>query len=822
MTMLSVLRAGVDRGLCLLRVAVLGTLTSAAPALAMPSAADAPPPTAPAHDNPAAPQPEPANGPARFDGLVVVRVHPRSIRDLRTAATLSGDIWSCGVGDPETLRGVGVGNPVDFRFSPEAFAAFKDAQIPYDMLIPDVQALIDRERAEIQGQALRGPGTWFDSYKDYAAVSTYTDTLIALRPDLASRVPVGTTPQGRAIWAIRIGAPGAAPGTRPAIVTIHAQHAREWITVMAGMYLADRLVRTYDTDATVRRLLGSFEFYIIPIVNADGYVYTWTTNRLWRKNRVTNSDGTAGVDLNRNYGYQWGGQGASTIPSNDTYRGTSAFSEVESRAVRDFVLARSSTALFLDVHSYSQLVLEPWAYDWPMPKDNRAFQQLSGVMQTAMYASAGTVFYAGETYRVIYPASGGSHDWAYGAANIPALSFELRDTGQNGFVLPAAQIVPASIECSDAVLAGAAWLIDNAASVSFPLGQPAWVNAGGSTTVTVQFARGRLALADLTSSTPTVSWRAGRTAPFTTTPLTNTGTFEAGPVFTHALTAGVCGSVVQWYYTLPLAGGGTITVPPAGGAAPYEADARSATTIFADDFEADRGWTYGVATDTATSANAGLWTRADPAGTAQQSEYDVTPGVGVNCAITAQNARGNNSLAAVSGTTTLLSPLLNLAGRTDPTLSLWVWFNNQRQRSSTDPLAIDVSNNNGLTWIRAITIAANAEPALTTGRWNRFEVKIAPLIGLSANTRVRVVAASSVSGVLTEVAIDEVRVVDFTCQKPPCPADADGDGTVDVPDIFTFLSAWFANAPSADADASGQVEVADIFVFLSRWFARCP
>src|SRR5207248_1728560 len=111
---------------------------------------------------------------------------------------------------------------------------------------------------------------------------------------------------------------------------------------------------------------------------------TWSSNRLWRKNRRNNLDGNYGVDLNRNWGYQWGGLGSSSSTSSDIYRGTGAFSEPETQALRDFITARPNTVLSFDLHSYSQIILEPWAYDFSLPPDTRTYTQISSAIQVAM------------------------------------------------------------------------------------------------------------------------------------------------------------------------------------------------------------------------------------------------------------------------------------------------------------------------------------------------------------------------------------------------------------------------------------------------------
>jgi carboxypeptidase A4 len=83
------------------------------------------------------------------------------------------------------------------------------------------------------------------------------------------------------------------------------------------------------------------DFYIVPVLNPDGYEYTHTNDRLWRKNRKNPELGKcAGTDLNRNFGFKWGGLGASKNPCDETYAGSAAFSEPESKAIQDYVTSK--------------------------------------------------------------------------------------------------------------------------------------------------------------------------------------------------------------------------------------------------------------------------------------------------------------------------------------------------------------------------------------------------------------------------------------------------------------------------------------------------
>jgi len=286
----------------------------------------------------------------RFDGHMVVRAAPRNVRELQALLALTPDVWS---------HGVGVG-PLDVRIPPEAREALDATGIAYEVLIDDVQRLIDFE-AQTAGREGGPDGPWFDAYKTYDQINAYLQTLADLRPDIATVITIGTSIEGRTIKGLEI--TGAAPGPDVRGVLFNGcQHSREWVASMATTYIADQLIRLHGSDPAITQLVDSTIFYVLPVVNVDGFVYTWTTNRLWRKNRRNNGNGTFGIDLNRNWSYEWGGVGSSGDPNSDLYRGTAPFSEPETAALRDFLLDRPWVERHADIHSYSQYVLYPWAF----------------------------------------------------------------------------------------------------------------------------------------------------------------------------------------------------------------------------------------------------------------------------------------------------------------------------------------------------------------------------------------------------------------------------------------------------------------------------
>ena len=128
--------------------------------------------------------------------------------------------------------------------------------------------------------------------------------------------------------------------------------------------------------------------YILPCVNPDGYLYTQTNNRLWRKTRSPNEGGCVGTDANRNWGYHWGTGGSSSDGCSDTYMGSEAFSEIETKNVRDWLTNNKDAIKFYNnVHSYSQLVLLPWGYGYDEPDNVDDLYALAEVSNDALYAT---------------------------------------------------------------------------------------------------------------------------------------------------------------------------------------------------------------------------------------------------------------------------------------------------------------------------------------------------------------------------------------------------------------------------------------------------
>lgn len=243
-------------------------------------------------------------------------------------------------------------------------------------------------------------------------------------------------------------------GTKPAIYLDAMTHAREWITIPVALWVVTHLL-----DGNHQELLDAVDFYFIPVVNPDGYEYSHTHERMWRKNRAINSGSRCkGVDLNRNYDFHWGESGVSRNPCSDIWCGKSAFTEVESRAVRDVVMKhKDQIKLALTVHAYSQMFLSTFGYGKRYPHDHQDQLAMGKVLSDALRSVHNKRFPYGSSYDVIkYAAAGATDDWCKGVAGVKySFTVELRDTGNYGFLLPANQIIPSGEEFFAAFTAAA-------------------------------------------------------------------------------------------------------------------------------------------------------------------------------------------------------------------------------------------------------------------------------------------------------------------------------------------------------------------------------
>ncbi len=292
-----------------------------------------------------------------------------------------------------------------------------------------------------------------EKYQSYESVQKRLNDWAQKFPKIATIGSLGKSVENRTIPFIRIS--GLSPldaevALTPASFFTGCHHAREYMSVAVPMKFAEYLLDNYGKLDFVTKLVDTREIYIVPIVNPDGYVFDFGESgdkKMWRKNRAKVGLNIFGVDLNRNYGWAWGGPGASPNPKAQTYRGPSAFSEPETQAIRDFLRSKPRVKTLLSFHSFSELVLYPWGgseapigEDQGDPKDLPIFKKMAEDM-------AAWNNYTPQQSSDLYVASGDTVDWAYGELGIYGFTFELSPRSMlGGGFYPDPSLIPVAFE----------------------------------------------------------------------------------------------------------------------------------------------------------------------------------------------------------------------------------------------------------------------------------------------------------------------------------------------------------------------------------------
>lgn len=500
-----------------------------------------------------------AEGP--YDGYRIVVIDVKSQKDFFVASQI-GRPLAC-------LPGPG---PNEFLVAPEAMVVLTESGIPFVVTIENTQAFIDEE-SEINARARAERGAeFFDAYRTITEINDFLTELDALpgpHADTVTRFPIGQSIEGRTVYALRVSTPPTPDQPpKPTFLITSGQHAREWIGVSSGLFIADRLVRGYGNNPAITSLVDSIDFVFVPVVNPDGYRHTFPVSqggggdRYWRKNRRINV-GSIGVDTNRNWGYQWGGAGASTLASSDTYRGTGPFSEPETQNVRNLVEGLAglpglpNLKAMVDLHTYSELVLSPWGYSSSPPPRSDEFDPLTSAQVTAMNMVDNQSFIGGPASTTLYFASGIAPDWGLGARNALSWTYELRPLGPGGlggFSIPASQIGVAGEEAFAGISVIAQHLLHRLQIQVVSVTNPLPLIGGGSITVQIN----PLNAYALDTASPRLFWRNGDSGPFAETVMTPTA--QAGR-YTASLISPPCGESLRYFIRAQTTDGGVTTFP---------------------------------------------------------------------------------------------------------------------------------------------------------------------------------------------------------------------------------------------------------------------
>lgn len=268
---------------------------------------------------------------------------------------------------------------------------------------------------------------------------------------------LGYSIRHRPIWGLQIGKHVTGPDTRPVVFFNALTHAREPGGMQTLFYFVNDILSRYGTDPYATALLDHRRIYIVPLVNPDGYavnesLYVATSSfGYWRKNvRDNNNDGVFsmandGVDLNRNYGWQWGYDdiGSSPDPTTETYRGTGPFTEPETQ-VQKTAIDNLKPVSGLSFHTYADLVLHPWGYNPAVPlPDAAAFHEWNDLL------THDNAYQSGESGPLLYTVNGEFNDWCYGDTVAKPRAYTWTPeigTQDDGFWPPPSRITPLAAE----------------------------------------------------------------------------------------------------------------------------------------------------------------------------------------------------------------------------------------------------------------------------------------------------------------------------------------------------------------------------------------
>ncbi|MEO1009008.1 MAG: M14 family zinc carboxypeptidase [Planctomycetota bacterium] len=737
---------------------------------------------------PAAPADAQADVAGPYSGHKLVRLPAASRRVMAAIEDLEADIWT------HTIRQM---RPIDMRLDPEQFVRFLDLGLEHEVLAEDLQRVVDAERARIAARSMQDDVTWYEEYRTLAEYRDRWAMIAGMNPDLVATGVMGQSLEGRDMPVLHLNGDGRTD--KPVLLINACQHAREWVNPAATTFVLEQLVAGYGSDPQITRLLDELEVIIAPMMNPDGFEFSWSDERFWRKNRRDNGDGTFGVDLNRNWNVGWGGPGSSGNTDSQTYRGTDIFSEPELQVFTSYVEGfRDRVVAHLDIHTYGQLILSAWSYKFEPPPDISYYDAVGNAMGDAIFATNQERYTVGQGAGTLYVAGGTAKDYGYGELDALGWTFELRpdSASEGGFDPDPDQIIPTGEELLQAVLVLAEEL---AQPLRFHLEpQPRRVAIGEAFPQRFEIRDGVDAL---DPASVVGFFRASADESFVEVGITPLGDED----FAIVLPAMDCEARGEFYVEASTVGGDSYRFPADGA---FEQRAAEIVATFEDACESVGGWTAGLPGD---DASTGQWALGDPEATTAQPEDDHSPD-GVNAWMTDPRAGSSaGSFDVDDGATSLLSPLLDAApdlGLLDAEayLTAHFWYSNDKGGGPlNDELLVFLSNDDGTTFEQIDRLRG------PTVGWEQKRYRIADFVAPTDQMRLLVIAYDTRTGSLVEAGVDDVSIEIEGCT--PHPADLDLDGELTLFDFLLFQNLWEDGDPRADLDGDGAFTLFDFLEF---------
>ncbi|OXU26459.1 hypothetical protein TSAR_009736 [Trichomalopsis sarcophagae] len=329
--------------------------------------------------------------------------------------------------------GLSIAIPTGVMVAPKDLKYFIEqmdsSSIKYEMIVNNVQDLINRQLAGI------GNGTDEFGWKRYHTL----DEIYNWMDSLPKKYPVVK-------------------------VIKQVELPKEWISPATTTFLINELLTS--KEPSVRALAESYDWYIFPMLNPDGYVYAHTTDRMWSKSRSHWDSDCIGVDLNRNWGYMWMEVGASNDPCSAKYAGRAPFSEIETYTMSRYLsLIQDKLFAYITFHSFAQLLRVPYGYSTGHFDNYNETYAIGLKAADALARRYGTKYTLGSVAEVLYPAAGIAVDWVKAVLKLPIVfSYDLPDKGNFGMMLPAEQIIQNGQEILDSLIA----LFEEAGKFGYP------------------------------------------------------------------------------------------------------------------------------------------------------------------------------------------------------------------------------------------------------------------------------------------------------------------------------------------------------------------
>ncbi|XP_078407637.1 carboxypeptidase O [Cetorhinus maximus] len=327
----------------------------------------------------------------------------------------------------------------------------KERALQYSILTENIQDLLDNQIQNEDKQPFNTRAHSYIKYHPMEEIYHWMEQMKENYKELVTQHLLGMTYQKRPMYYLKISRKSDKP--KKIIWMDCGIHAREWIAPAFCQWFVREVLEAYTADPDRDRFLQHIDFYILPVLNIDGYIHSWTEDRLWRKSMSPCDNSTCfGTDLNRNFQAKWCSIGASRNCCSIIYCGSAPESEPETIAVAGFLRKHLGDVLcYLTIHSYGQLILMPYGYTNTTASNHEEMMRVGEKAANVLQQKHGTKFKVGPSSWVLYYSSGSSRDWAGDLGIDFSYTFELRDNGTYQFLLPEDQIQPTCEETMDAV-----------------------------------------------------------------------------------------------------------------------------------------------------------------------------------------------------------------------------------------------------------------------------------------------------------------------------------------------------------------------------------